>query len=79
MSEELSPDMKVDLRGVVCPLNFVKTKLMLEEMESGQLLEVILDGGEPIKNVPRSVKAEGHEIVRVDRVDEAYRLLIRKA
>ncbi|MBI2909391.1 MAG: sulfurtransferase TusA family protein [Chloroflexi bacterium] len=71
-------DEKLDLRGVLCPLNFVHTKLKLEEMEDGQLLEVILDDGEPMRNVPRSVKQEGHKIVTVERLDDgAYRLVIK--
>ncbi len=77
--DELSVDESLDLHGVLCPLNFVKTKLALEEMEEGQILEVILDDGEPIRNVPRSVKAEGHKILHVQRLeDDSYRLLIQK-
>ncbi|MFQ5866894.1 MAG: sulfurtransferase TusA family protein [bacterium] len=75
---EIKADEKLDLRGVVCPINFVKTKLKLEEMNKGQILEVLIDEGEPIKNVPRSVKEEGHEIIGVKRIEGAFRLLIRK-
>ncbi|MEK6713072.1 MAG: sulfurtransferase TusA family protein, partial [Nitrospirota bacterium] len=63
--ETVNPDDTLDLKGVLCPINFVKTKLKLEEMEVGQVLEVILDDGEPMRNVPRSVKAEGHKIIGV--------------
>lgn len=70
---------KLDLTGVACPLNFVKTKLKLEEMGNGETLEVILDDGEPIQNVPRAVKEEGHQIVDVKKIDENhFRLLIKK-
>ena len=72
------PDANLDLRGVVCPINFVKTKLKLEEMDTGQVLEVILDSGEPIANVPRSIKEEGHKIIRVDKVGDHFHLLIEK-
>ncbi|MBI2955180.1 MAG: sulfurtransferase TusA family protein [Chloroflexi bacterium] len=76
---DLHPDETLDLRGVLCPINFVRTKLTLEEMDEGQVLEVVLDDGEPIRNVPRSVKAEGHRILTVRRLeDDGYRLLIRK-
>lgn len=72
-------DETLDLRGVLCPINFVKTKLKLEEMTVGQVLEVVLDDGEPMRNVPRSVKAEGHKIIRVEKQpDSTYKLLIRK-
>ena len=77
--KETVPDEKIDLRGVLCPINFVKTKLKLEMMDSGQILEVILDDGEPIRSVPRSIKEEGHRVVKVENIDGAYRLLIKKA
>ncbi|MDN3514446.1 MAG: sulfurtransferase TusA family protein [Candidatus Brocadia sp.] len=73
------PDDQVDLRGVLCPINFVKTKLKLEMMDSGQILEVILDDGEPIRSVPRSIKEEGHKIIKVENMEKAFRLLIKKA
>lgn len=77
--EKIVPDDKIDLRGVLCPINFVKTKLKLEMMDSGQILEVILDDGEPIRSVPRSIKEEGHRIVKVENVENMYRLLIKKS
>lgn len=77
--KETVPDEKIDLRGVLCPINFVKTKLKLEMMDSGQILEVILDDGEPIRSVPRSIKEEGHKVVKVENIEGAYRLLIKKA
>jgi tRNA 2-thiouridine synthesizing protein A len=69
----------IDLRGVACPLNWVKTKLRLEAMDAGELLEVLLDDGEAILNVPRSVKSEGHRIVAVSSVDSGFRLVIERA
>jgi tRNA 2-thiouridine synthesizing protein A len=69
---------KVNLHGVVCPINFVRTKLALEELEPGELLEVILDEGSAILNVPRSVKDEGHTIVSVEPLGETFRVVIRK-
>jgi len=69
----------LDLRGVSCPINFVKTKVKLEEMQDGQLLEIIIDDGEPMQNVPRSIKEEGHKIVKVEKLpDASFRLLIQK-
>lgn len=76
---ELRADERLDLRSVLCPLNFVKIKLQLEEMEEGQILEVVLDDGAPMRNVPRSLKEEGHRIVKVQKLeDAAYRLFVRK-
>jgi len=71
-------DAEIDLRGVMCPYNYVKTKLKLEEMAPGQVLAVILDEGEPMRNVPRSVKEEGHAIIRQERYQSGYRVFIRK-
>ena len=76
--EEKKPDAFLDLRGVVCPINFVKTKLKLEEMGKGQILEIVIDPGEPMANVPRSIKEEGHRIIKVEKVDNHFRLLIEK-
>lgn len=69
---------ELDLRGVICPYNFVKTKLKLETMEIGQVLSVVLDDGDPIRNVPRSVENEGHTVLLQERVDQVYRVLIRR-
>lgn len=77
--DEIKVNERLDLRGVLCPINFVKTKLKLEEMRSGEVLEIILDDGEPIMNVPRSVKEEGHRIVRVENMEEAFKLFIKKS
>lgn len=73
------PDMELDLRGVICPYNFVKTKLKLETMEGGQILSVLLDDGDPIRNVPQSVRNEGHTILSQERVERAHRVIIRKS
>ncbi len=76
--EKFIPDETIDLRGVLCPINFVKTKLKLEMLDAGQILEVILDDGEPIRSVPRSIKEEGHKIIKVENFDNSYRILVKK-
>ena len=69
----------LDLKGVGCPYNYVRAKIRLEEMEPGQLLEIIIDEGEPIDNVPPSLIKDGHDIERTVSFDnQSYRLLIRK-
>ena len=67
-----------DFRGVACPMNFVKTKIALAPLAPGSLLEVWLDDGQPIGNVPGSVRNEGHEIVSTTKVDDYWKVLIRK-
>ena len=72
-------DEKVDITDVVCPVTFVKTKVALEELDDGQILQVHLNDGEPVQNVPRSVKDEGHRILKLeDNGDGTYELYIRK-
>ena len=76
---EIKADATLDLRGVMCPINFVKAKLKLEAMEAGQGLELPLDSDEPIQNVPKSIKDEGHTIVEVKKEDGYFRLKIQKS
>ena len=76
--EAIRPDEELDLRGVICPYNFVKTKLKLETMEQGQILSVILDAGDPIRNVPQSVSNEGHTVLSQEPVNQSYRVIIRR-
>ncbi|MBO7051496.1 MAG: sulfurtransferase TusA family protein [Prevotella sp.] len=68
-----------DLRGVLCPMNFVKTKLELATMQSGEVLEIWLDDGKPIENVPGSVRLEGHEILSQTQHSDGYwQVVIKK-
>jgi len=72
------PDAELDLRGTPCPINFVRTKLRLEQMEPGTLLEVWLDPGEPIEQVPDSLKMEGYPIEGLDDRGEFFALRVRR-
>ena len=65
----------IDLRGVSCPTNFVKAKLALEDVDNGTTVRILLDDGEPVKNVPRSLKADGHKLVGLKQADEGYYIL----
>jgi len=67
-----------DFRGVACPMNFVKTKIELASMKSGELLEILLDDGAPIKNVPGSVRNEGHFVLEEIKNKDFWSVLIRK-
>ena len=77
-SDTIQPDVKKDFRGVMCPMNFVKTKIALTPMKSGQILEILLDDGAPIENVPGSVKNEGHTVLSTEKVENYWKVLIRK-
>jgi len=67
-----------DFRGVACPMNFVKTKIELSSLKSGDFLEIWLDDGQPIQNVPGSVRNEGHEVVSVAQDGIFWKVLIKK-
>lgn len=70
----------LDLRGVACPMNFVKTKLYMDKMPVGHSVQVLLDDGEPVDSVSESITAEGHEITsKKQQAEGHYCLLIRKA
>ncbi|MEM7590797.1 MAG: sulfurtransferase TusA family protein [Cyanobacteria bacterium P01_A01_bin.83] len=66
----------LDLRGTPCPVNFVRTKLRLEQMSPGSILEVWLDSGEPIEQVPDSLKMEGYQIEALDERQNFFSLLV---
>jgi sulfite reductase (ferredoxin) len=67
-----------DLRGVACPMNFVQTKILLAPMQSGGILEIWLDDGPPIDNVPGSVRNEGHEILEQTSAENYWKVVIKK-
>jgi TusA-related sulfurtransferase len=79
MSEvsSLMPDAKIDLRGTPCPLNFVRIKLKLQQMQPGELLEVWLDPGEPIEQVPDSLTMSGYRIERLEDKMDFFVLQVR--
>ena len=69
----------LDLRGIACPMNFVKTRLYLDTLAGGEILTVILDAGEPIESVHTSVIAEGHKVDNPQIKDDgSYLLTITK-
>ena len=73
-------DYVLDITRDVCPLTFVKTKLLLERMSPGQTAEIRLKGAEPLENVPRSVRDHGHDVLSLipDGADDRHLLVIRK-
>ncbi len=68
----------IDLRGVCCPTNFVKAKLALEMIDAGEVVEFLLDEGEPVKNVPRSLKDDGHKLLGLAEKEGYYVLTLQK-
>lgn len=69
----------VDITDVVCPVTFVKAKVALEELDDGDILAVRMNDGEPVQNVPRSIKEEGHQILKLNTNDDGtYTLIVKK-
>lgn len=72
-------DDTVDITDKVCPLTFVKAKVALDELDDGQVLAIHLNDGEPVQNVPRSMKEEGHQILKlINNEDGTYELIVKK-
>lgn len=72
-------DDSVDITDVVCPTTFVKAKVALEELDDGQILSVRMNDGEPVQNVPRCIKEEGHQILKLIKNDDGtYTLYVKK-
>ncbi|HEV7543135.1 MAG TPA: sulfurtransferase TusA family protein [Reyranella sp.] len=75
----ISSDHAIDITGEVCPMTFVRTKLKLERMQPGEVLSVRLIGEEPLRNVPRAAREEGHTILGIEDDGEAHIVTIRRA
>lgn len=77
--DEIKFDEQVDITDKVCPMTFVKAKVSIDELEDGEVLAIRMNDGEPVQNVPRSMKEEGHKILKlIDHKDGTYTLYVRK-
>ena len=68
----------LDLSGVPCPQNAARALLRIGGLEPGAVLAVLLDDGEPIRNVPPALEAEGHQELSRAREKKGWRLLLRR-
>ena len=72
-------DDTVDITDVVCPVTFVKAKVALEELDEGQIISIRMNDGEPVQNVPRSMKEEGHKVLKLNKNDDGtFDLIVEK-
>lgn len=77
--EGIRIDDTVDITDKVCPLTFVKAKVAMDELEDGEVITIRMNDGEPVQNVPRSIKEEGHQILKlVNNEDGTYNLIVKK-
>ncbi len=75
----MNADEFLDITDVVCPMTFVKTKVALEDLDDGQILELRLNDGEPIQNLPRSLKDDGHKILELaNNADGTFTIFVEK-
>jgi len=68
----------LDITKEHCPMTFVKTKLRLEELNKGDILEVLLCEGEPLTNVPKTVKEQGYQVLEIIKQNSFYKVVVRK-
>ena len=77
--EGIKIDDTVDIADKVCPLTFVKAKVAIDELDDGEVIAIRMNDGEPVQNVPRSIKEEGHQILKlVNNEDGTYNLIVKK-
>jgi TusA-related sulfurtransferase len=77
--EDITPDKKINIKGLVCPYTFVKAKLAMEEMDVGKVLEIILDYEEAARSIPKSMEEHGHKVLKVEKINDTdWVLQIRK-
>ena len=69
---------RLDLRGVKCPLNWAHAKVWLERMAPGETLELTLNDPRGARDIPRAAEAEGYAIVETRAVDGGWVLRIEK-
>lgn len=67
---EKKADHFIDITDDICPMTFVKTKLLLEKADPGDIVEVRLKGREPLENVPRSARDHGHVVISLTPEDD---------
>ncbi|MDP2943608.1 MAG: sulfurtransferase TusA family protein [Candidatus Omnitrophota bacterium] len=68
----------LDLKGTPCPINYVKAKLFLENLEVGDITDILLDEGDPIRNVPKSLEGDGQQIIKIEKQDGFYKVTVKK-
>jgi TusA-related sulfurtransferase len=73
------PDVELDIRGEVCPYTFLRTKLALEPMDTGQVLRVVLGNEASARDVPKSLADAGHTVLGVERLaGDLWAVTVRK-
>jgi TusA-related sulfurtransferase len=67
--EEVKVDKRINIKGDVCPYTLVKSKLAIEDLEVGQVLEILLDYPEAAESIPKAMFNYGHSVLRVEKIN----------
>ncbi len=79
MKKEKNNSNSIDIRGVSCPYTFIKSKLMLEKLNQGDTLDIILNNETALNNLPKAFQYQGQEIIEVTRLNDSDWLIrVRK-
>lgn len=77
--EDIKIDKRINIKGLVCPYTFVKSKLAVEDMEVGETLEILLDYEEASRSIPKSMEDHGHKILKVEKINDTdWTITVRK-
>jgi TusA-related sulfurtransferase len=77
--EESNADKKINIKGLTCPYTFVRSKLAIEDMEVGKVLEILLDSSEASENIPKSMRDHGQRVLKVEKINDTdWVILVRK-
>ncbi|HET6516355.1 MAG TPA: sulfurtransferase TusA family protein [Thermodesulfovibrionales bacterium] len=77
--EGIKPDKSINIKGLTCPYTFVKSKIAIEDMEVGQVLEILLDYEEASRSIPKSMEDHGQKVLKVEKINDTdWILQIRK-
>lgn len=72
------PDRTLDCLSLYCPEPVFKTRLELDEMKVGEMLEVWADDPAAESDIRSLVKNLGHELIGVTKKGNAVQILIKK-
>ncbi|MBI5212304.1 MAG: sulfurtransferase TusA family protein [Nitrospirae bacterium] len=72
-------DKRINIKGLICPYTFVKSKLAIEDIEVGETLEILLDYEEASRSIPKSMEDHGHKILKVEKINDTdWTITVRK-
>jgi TusA-related sulfurtransferase len=79
MVDEIKVDKTLDIKGQVCPYTFVRSKLAIEKMNLGDVLEIVTDHKPASENVPKSMENEGQKVLKIEQTSEKeWHIFVRK-